>query len=241
MARRTRPETSEDEPGDGEEMLLVCPECHYGFRSKRQGSYRCPSAACGATFAPSSLTEANALTADGREAVHELALALGPAGSRIHTLGDGPLRIGRDADNEIVIENLQISRHHAVVERDSQRYRLRDLGSATGLLVNGRRASSRTLVVGDRIVIAGMVIEYRVRFTGSRAAEAAVRDGPPLDVPSPWSLWQGGRETDRIAVAGDRISLGRGSDRDVILHDPMVSARHALLTREPGGSSSSTP
>ena len=46
------------------------------------------------------------------------------------------LTIGRDASNDIVLDNPTVSRYHAQVERMGQRYRVRDLRSSNGTFVN---------------------------------------------------------------------------------------------------------
>jgi ABC-type multidrug transport system ATPase subunit/pSer/pThr/pTyr-binding forkhead associated (FHA) protein len=64
------------------------------------------------------------------------------------------LQIGRDADNDVVLEAPIVSRFHAVVERIGQRYRVTDLHSANGTFVNDRRIEAETwLKPGDTIRI----------------------------------------------------------------------------------------
>jgi hypothetical protein len=51
--------------------------------------------------------------------------------------------IGRGTDCDIVIPKRQISRHHALVERDQDGYLLRDLGSKNGTCVNGQEVHDK--------------------------------------------------------------------------------------------------
>ncbi|MEX0729735.1 MAG: FHA domain-containing protein [Aquisalimonadaceae bacterium] len=69
-------------------------------------------------------------------------------------------RIGRAADNEIRIDDLAVSGHHARIERIPNRYMdgindyfLRDLGSTNGTLVNGQRIERIHLRPEDEIRI----------------------------------------------------------------------------------------
>jgi pSer/pThr/pTyr-binding forkhead associated (FHA) protein len=55
---------------------------------------------------------------------------------RIVTMRD-IMTIGRDSDNDIVLESISVSRCHAVLVRKSAGLLLVDLGSANGTLVNG--------------------------------------------------------------------------------------------------------
>src|SRR5436305_1889310 len=43
-------------------------------------------------------------------------------------------------------------------------------------------------------------------------------------------------DSQRRTDLGDRLSIGRGSDNDIYLDDPMVSRNHAEVVRQPDGS-----
>jgi ABC-type multidrug transport system ATPase subunit/CRP-like cAMP-binding protein len=62
-----------------------------------------------------------------------------------------PIRIGRDADNDLVFSSRLVSRHHAVVELVPEGFRLRDLGSSNGTFVNGAEVKTALLRDGDEI------------------------------------------------------------------------------------------
>ena len=73
------------------------------------------------------------------------------------------LRIGRTPDNDIVIDNLAVSRLHALIEEEKGGYFLRDCDSLNGTEVNGNRISRRKLEDGDEITIAKHTILFRVQ------------------------------------------------------------------------------
>jgi Tol biopolymer transport system component len=55
----------------------------------------------------------------------------------------GPsITIGRTSDNDIVLDDNMVSRHHARLDLQADTYVLTDLGSANGTWVNGRRISA---------------------------------------------------------------------------------------------------
>ena len=64
------------------------------------------------------------------------------------------LRIGRIPDNDLVLRDLDVSRHHAELRKSSDgAYEIVDLGSHNGTFVNGRRVSSAVLSESDIVSI----------------------------------------------------------------------------------------
>lgn len=82
-----------------------------------------------------------------------LAIIAGPDSGQNYGLGQ-QTRLGRNPDNEIVLSDPQASRHHAMIQRQGQKYIINDLGSGNGVFVNGKRISEATpLTAGDVIAI----------------------------------------------------------------------------------------
>lgn len=76
-----------------------------------------------------------------------------PAG-RTHPLTDAVTRIGRHSDNDIVLADPRVSRHHAVIIGSGAGYVVIDAGSANGIRLRGSRIhGSAELTDGDRIGI----------------------------------------------------------------------------------------
>jgi ABC-type multidrug transport system ATPase subunit len=64
------------------------------------------------------------------------------------------LRIGRTPDNDLVLDDLLVSRHHAVLrESAAGGYEIADLGSQNGTFVNGRRIAAQPLTDSDTVGI----------------------------------------------------------------------------------------
>jgi pSer/pThr/pTyr-binding forkhead associated (FHA) protein len=74
-----------------------------------------------------------------------------PTGERLLLRADTPTRIGRALDNDIVLEDASVSRHHAVIEARNGSHVLRDLGSQNGTWLAARRVSEAPLGPGDAI------------------------------------------------------------------------------------------
>src|SRR5260370_8281856 len=60
-----------------------------------------------------------------------------------------PFQIGRSTIAHYIIYSSQVSKEHAVISRDAEGFRIRDLGSTNGTFVNGRRVTVSALVNGD--------------------------------------------------------------------------------------------
>ena len=72
-------------------------------------------------------------------------------------------RIGRLADNDIVLDDDSVSRHHAVIVDTGNSFVITDLQSANGVDVADRRIrTSETLADGDRIRICGHEFTFEV-------------------------------------------------------------------------------
>jgi DNA-binding SARP family transcriptional activator len=73
-------------------------------------------------------------------------------------------RIGRLADNDIVLDDADVSRHHAVIIDTGSSFMITDLRSANGVLVQGRRLHpSAALADGDHISICGYEFTFQLQ------------------------------------------------------------------------------
>jgi FHA domain-containing protein len=61
--------------------------------------------------------------------------------------------LGRSRDCDIVVDDPNVSRHHAELRRDGEQWIVADLGSTNGVKVNRRRVESARLKDGDRITL----------------------------------------------------------------------------------------
>ena len=84
-----------------------------------------------------------------------------PAERRRVALAGEPLTIGRDVDNDVVLDDRRVSRRHAEIRLRLGRYTLYDLQSTNGTFVNARRVAEVALADGDRIVIGGSELVLR--------------------------------------------------------------------------------
>jgi hypothetical protein len=104
-----------------------------------------------------------------------------PQGEEIsHRLDPGhQARIGRDSDNEIVLRDPRVSRHHARIVFEKGFYVIYDLASANGTVVNGKRISIAPLVDGAVVQVGSCRGRFADR-TAEREAEPPTEPMIPI-------------------------------------------------------------
>ena len=82
--------------------------------------------------------------------------------SRTWPLLKGRTRIGREADNHIVLDDERVSAHHAMISVTEDVYMLEDLGSTNGSFTgdNERVMEPRPLNDGDELRIGGVTLIF---------------------------------------------------------------------------------
>ena len=84
----------------------------------------------------------------------QLIMRSGPTPGASFNLEGDQLTIGRDATNDITINDAEISRRHARLTFQGGKYVLEDLGSTNGTFVNGHR------LAGPRVLKSGEVVSF---------------------------------------------------------------------------------
>jgi len=73
------------------------------------------------------------------------------------------VRIGRGVDNDLVLRDVRVSRHHAAIEPSPHGWIVRDLQSTNGTFVNGRRVQELEIDQGTEVSLGG----FRLTLQGS--------------------------------------------------------------------------
>jgi hypothetical protein len=107
----------------------------------------------------------------------ELTVRQGPQPGQRFSLTRPTITIGREAGNDVVINDPQISRRHASLTWDGRQFIIQDLGSANGTFVNGVRLTApRVLQQGDVI---GLGPTVHLGFQAMPVAPVPPHSAPP--------------------------------------------------------------
>ncbi len=101
--------------------------------------------------------------------------------------------VGRSRNADVLLADPLVSREHAVVMREGDRYVVADLGSANGIAVNHRKTARATLVEGDLVTIGNSLFV----FTHESLATDPDRvvEVPPSG-PVPAGPWESARDVE---------------------------------------------
>ena len=125
--------------------------------------------------------------------------ALMPSRSGALQKPSGALTIGRATDNDVVIQDVLASRHHAFLIQTPLGTEIRDAHSVNGTFVNGVRVGSAVLTEGDVVTIGNVDLVF-TRGELLRRTEAATRTGG-LEVNSVcYTVDQGKQLLDHISL-----------------------------------------
>jgi pSer/pThr/pTyr-binding forkhead associated (FHA) protein len=141
--------------------------------------------------------------------------------------------IGRLAQNDIVIDNLSVSRMHASISKSKDGYTLTDLGSKNGTYVNGQLVETALLKDDDRITIGKYEIIFQIpqdpdscsqdmdqtviipnyHTDASKESMPVESCGPAQDIPRLY------RQSDNreYELNERRTTIGKGKDADIRL------------------------
>jgi pSer/pThr/pTyr-binding forkhead associated (FHA) protein len=189
----------------------------------------------------------------------EIIVKLGDQVVQTYPLTTESITIGRARDNQIVVENLSVSRNHARIRREHGKFVLTDLNSANGSFLNGVKVSTADLKDNDIISIG----KHKLHFImdASDRVESA-EEVSPVEAPEPlpsarasqhvsgddlgagapefgdWGFLQvtrGKQANVLFRLQAEETTVGRANENDIRLHDWFVSKRHAVIIRDAEG------
>ncbi|MBN2240021.1 MAG: FHA domain-containing protein, partial [Dehalococcoidales bacterium] len=138
-----------------------------------------------------------------------------PEGSSKFELLKDIITIGRDSASDIAIDDQEVSRQHAKLERKQDNYEIKDLGSTNGLTFEGKRIDHKTLAGGDVL---------RLTESISITYLTPEKEAVPAGIPQ------------KLEVKGQKLlTIGRSPENDIVLDHPAVSRKHAQIIQKETG------
>jgi FHA domain/zinc-ribbon domain len=147
---------------------VYCPEC--GFQNPEAANF---CSKCGAAlvrdpgggdttqvFTPDQVDEASPLEDLGMEGPALVVRSGGGRAGEHFTPRNERTTIGRSPDCDIFLDDVTVSRKHAVLLRQGRAFRIEDQGSLNGTFLNRRRIETAGLEDGDELQIG----KYRLTF-----------------------------------------------------------------------------
>lgn len=154
-------------------MAMHCPEC--GFVNpvganycQKCGAFLADEAKPGASTAQFELGETGdselikTKESSGEDGPSLIIRTGGRAGDSF-TLDGERFSIGRDTNSDVFLDDVTVSRNHAVVVRRTDGLYIDDLGSLNGSYVNRRRIESHKLADGDELQIGKFKLTFLER------------------------------------------------------------------------------
>lgn len=114
----------------------------------------------------------------GGQRVHVIFKVKCPDRTRLVVLDTQDLTVGRSPENDLAIEEPEMSRHHAIFKRTADGCRIEDMGTSNGTQVNGSSLDQAELKHGDVIRIG------EVQITCARTTRNPASLGPSVEYAS---------------------------------------------------------
>jgi membrane fusion protein (multidrug efflux system) len=152
-----------------------------------------------------------------------------------HQFDGDKVRIGREPDNDVVLDSPACSRYHAEIALEGGIYKIVDLGSTNGIVIADKRVSEYLLSEGLSLTIGEHELGFSIPASESPKTVAIPIGGAPEPEPPPVSkvlylhIRGRGKERGVKVVMGADYVVGRSAGADVVVEDDSCSSRHAVV------------
>ena len=163
------------------------------------------------------------------------------------------LTIGRDLENDIQINNLAVSRYHAIISKQNEKYYIKDLGSSNGTFINGNKVTTSEFDIGDLILIGKHVIRLE-KVVSSQQSEyiedhtimvdsatqqkfldklQLEKQEPEDQEPKPSRLILSNQV--EILIENEIFSIGKKTGSNLLIDGFLIKEEHANIIKQPDG------
>ena len=139
---------------------------HLGLRSVVDGS---PESALTALLSSASETDRLAITAiiDGPADRAMVVIHRGPSKGARFLIDSAEVAIGRSIESPIFLDDVTVSRKHAVIVKEEKSFSIKDLGSLNGTYLNNQSVLNSPLTTGDEIQVG----KFHMLFVASKQSK----------------------------------------------------------------------
>lgn len=166
----------------------------------------------------------------------ELILKLGDTVVQRYVFDKDIISIGRSRDNDVVVDNLSVSRNHARLRRQNGKFILTDLNSANGTYVNNVRVSKTEIVDNDVITLGKHTIQFLNTVLSDEelivdalgADRTVVVDRTPQGVLAVTKGKLAGKE---FTITKAETTIGKAPNNDIVITDDWFMSKKQAVIR----------
>lgn len=155
----------------------------------------------------------------------------GPDYGTVFVLTGAKMTLGRGEENDIMVSDLKASRRHAEISLGAQGWHVRDLGSANGLLHNGKATRDAKLRTGDTLTFGETTLEFMTAEAGTLMLVAPPRSGAELQAEQ--AALDAQKKKVRAMGAGMGSSVAGGKNKTILYVAVAGAAAFLLLSGDP--------
>ncbi|NNG27123.1 MAG: FHA domain-containing protein [Ignavibacteriaceae bacterium] len=85
------------------------------------------------------------------------------------------ITIGRSSDNDLVINNIKVSRKHAKLKKSANEWFIEDLGSSNGTFLNGEKVKAAKVTLKDVLTIGGIPLNIEKLFAAEKEIKGDIQ------------------------------------------------------------------
>ncbi len=160
-----------------------------------------------------------------------------------------PVRIGRKSDNDIVLEDKNVSRKHAEIIIKEDQYFINDLQSTGGLKVNDEPVTEKDIHTGDVITIGNYSLHFDSgipedeRTVFETDDQTVLEDGTVIDEDrtrfyeepeAKLVVVKSETLEEDIVLKEEEVVIGRDEEVDLTIEDDRLSRKHCKIVQDGG-------
>ena len=171
----------------------------------------------------------------------------GPKAGETVNFGAKTISIGRSEDNDIVVDDPTVSRHHARITHQDGKYTLEALGSTSGTRVAGKEVTMAQIAAGETVKFGNTEVGFNlganpVKPSPVQAPAASTTDDlmktRVINSPAPslaWLVVTDGPGTGNTVHLKEGTNLvGRAPGNGLSIDDQYMSRKHAMIKVQGG-------